>query len=118
VTLALRELADRGIVVRRPDRSWLLVTDRPTLPTNAPEPATPPTLSTISLPEQRHDVQPWDPVARRELLDTAARMRARQTQQERTLAENLRRYHEVQERSRELRVAFARYRRARELPPL
>jgi len=116
ITLALKALADRGVVARRPDRSWLLVATRPTLPTSGlirdapplPEPA-PLTVPALS--------RPWQPDARRDLLDTTSRMHAAHAEQGSRHAANLRRYQEARDHSRRLREAVVSQRDRRALDP-
>ncbi|HMJ36540.1 MAG TPA: helix-turn-helix domain-containing protein [Baekduia sp.] len=104
ITLALKAMADRGIVARRPDRTWLLVAPEPSLPTEgligaAPRlPAFP--AATIT-PVIRKE--PWEPEARRELLATASRVRALHAEQGQRLAANRQRYEQTRAHSRELR---------------
>ncbi|HEY4094222.1 MAG TPA: Crp/Fnr family transcriptional regulator [Baekduia sp.] len=115
ITLALKALADRGVVARRPDRSWLLVADAPTLPSARAvrEPPPLPALPVVSITATEIEQPAWQPDARRELLATASRMRARHGEQGHRHAANLRRYEEARVRSRELREAIARQRELR-----
>jgi CRP/FNR family cyclic AMP-dependent transcriptional regulator len=104
ITLALKALADRGIVARRPDRTWLLVAPRPSLPTNGtirPAPALPEVPAAALGPIK--PMPAWEPAARRELLATAGRMRAVHAEQGARLAANRSRYEQTRARSRELR---------------
>jgi hypothetical protein len=113
ITLALKALADRGIVVRRPDRSWLLVAREPSLPTGVPIRPAPSLPAVAAVPVASAERQPpWEAAARRELLDTAGRMRALHAEQGRRLAANQRRYEETRARSRELRETVERRRPA------
>ncbi|MDX6703984.1 MAG: family transcriptional regulator, cyclic receptor protein [Baekduia sp.] len=110
ITLALGELAERGVVSRRPDRTWLLVSRRPTLPTGDPGPLAPP-LTAVSAPAGDPLGGPtWRPPALAELMDTARRMREAHDDQERRLAANLARYQEAREHSQALREAVAQRR--------
>jgi CRP/FNR family cyclic AMP-dependent transcriptional regulator len=116
ITLALKALADRGVVARRPDRSWLLVASAPTLPTDLAirdAPLLPVMEPTAIEPPRR----PWQPDARRELLDATGRMRTQHDEQGTRHAANLQRYEEARARSRELREAVAQQRASRRSNP-
>jgi len=117
ITLALKALADRAIVVRRPDRSWLLVAPAPTLPGTLAIREPPPLRALAAVPitatAAAPPSEPWQPDARRELLATASRMRAHHAEQGRRHAANLRRYEEARRQSRALRESVARQRELR-----
>jgi hypothetical protein len=111
ITLALKTLADRGILTRRPDRSWLLVARRPSLPSDvAIRPAPPLPAIAPAPPVAPAPRQPWEPAARRELLAIAGRTRAANAEQGRRLAANRARYEETRARSRSLRATVERRR--------
>jgi CRP/FNR family cyclic AMP-dependent transcriptional regulator len=114
ITLALKDLTDRGIVARRPDRTWLLVAIEPSLPSDlAIRPAPPlPVLAPVTAsPAARPPA--WGPAARHALLRTAVQLREQHAEQGARLDAGRRRYEAVRTRSRELRglVADARDRR-------
>jgi CRP-like cAMP-binding protein len=118
ITLALKALADRGIVVRRPDRTWLLVTREPTLPAHRPVGPSPPMPAVVAtaVPQQRdreQERQHWRPEAGHELIEAARRMRDEHAAQGRRLAVNLADYEEARARSRVLRDTVARQRELR-----
>jgi CRP/FNR family cyclic AMP-dependent transcriptional regulator len=115
ITLALKARADRGVVVRRPDRSWLLVAPKPTLPGHLPAHPAPPMPAMAGAAEPQLDPEPWQPDARRELLDIAGRMRAQHAEQGRRLAANRARYEEICTQSRELRDTVGRQHALRRL---
>lgn len=115
ITLALRDLADRGILTRRPDRTWLLVARQPTLAHNGPPGTAPPLVALASTSQDvlGPDRSAWQLEARRELVDTAERLRAQHVARSEELAANLERFAEVRARSQELRARLARQREER-----
>jgi CRP/FNR family cyclic AMP-dependent transcriptional regulator len=118
ITLALSDLADRGIVTRRPDRTWLLHGTGPTLPAEEHDVPTAPLLAPIAAPASAPSVEPWQPAARRELLDTAARIRAGHTEQQRRLADSLRNAERLRAHSTNLRRSLDAQRQERDGLPI
>jgi CRP/FNR family cyclic AMP-dependent transcriptional regulator len=115
ISLALSALAERGLVMRRPDGSWLVIADRPTLAPNdddgAPLPVTP--LPAPEAVPMRHAPEPWLPAVREELLATARRVADEHVRAaERVSADRLR-YQATRQRSEQLRAEAARQRAER-----
>jgi hypothetical protein len=115
ITLALTELAERGVLIRRPDRTWLLTAAAPTLAGGDHQPAAAPLPSLAATADPppaalRADPPLWQPDARAELLQTAIRMNHEHAQRRHRLAADMARYAEVRRRSRELRADLAELR--------
>jgi CRP-like cAMP-binding protein len=111
ITLALADLADRSILVRRPDRTWLVVAEAPSLPRGG-RPAAPALRAeeapvSATLPEEASH---WEPEARAELLASAGRMFEEHRLRRARLAQSLQRAAEVCETSQALRDRFAGHR--------
>ncbi|HEU4975960.1 MAG TPA: Crp/Fnr family transcriptional regulator [Baekduia sp.] len=115
ITLALRELADRGILTRRPDRTWLLVARTPTLGPSADRPAAPPLVALSSTHDDMGAArEPWDEQEARRLLETARRMRGEHAARMRDLAGRLERFQDARTRSEELRAHVLQAREQRQ----
>jgi CRP/FNR family cyclic AMP-dependent transcriptional regulator len=114
ITLALRELAERGIISRRADRTWLLVARAPTLAPNTRREAAPPLVALATtndeIPSARRT---WSAPAQRQLLETAQRMRGEHAEWVRDLTTSFERYEDIRMRSRALRARIAQDRAAR-----
>jgi hypothetical protein len=114
ITLALSDLAERGIVTRRPDRTWLLHRETPTLPVDMHDgPAAPLLQEAIAEPVAAPALEPWQPDARRDLLETASRIRDSHGDRQRALAQSMDHARRVRARSQELRALLATQREAR-----
>jgi CRP-like cAMP-binding protein len=119
ISLALSRLAERGIVARRPDGSWLVMAAEPTLPRNAvAETAAMPVALTIDPEEHRRDDVPGaprhpppSPEVRAELLAATRRIADEHVLAAERQRTEMRRYEETRRRARSL-VAEARSTRA------
>jgi CRP/FNR family cyclic AMP-dependent transcriptional regulator len=116
ISLALRELAERGIVARRPDGSWLLAAQSPSLAPSDHEQA--PMIVARAAPDttgpDRPGRPPWHPGARQELLHTTQRIAAEQMLIGQQISVDRKRYAETRRRSQDLRRRVASDRRGRE----
>jgi hypothetical protein len=120
VSLALIQLAEREVLIRRPDRSWLLIGPRPPAP--APRPAAAPTLVAIAaaaptetLPAADGEpLEAWLPAMRSELLSAVTQAREQHISEQSRLTANLRLYREARVRSEALRAQSVREREIRE----
>lgn len=114
ISLALTTLAERGIVTRRRDGSWLLVASAPSLAPNDPVPAV------VPIVQSADDLMPsptlptaWRPEARDELLAVVRRVAQEHAAAiERTTVDHAR-YEETRRNSAALRDRTARERRSR-----
>jgi CRP-like cAMP-binding protein len=106
ITLALADLAERGVLVRHPDRTWLLPAHSPSLPANGPT-EEPPVLE----PRLTQPHPPWRTIATSQDTDVLDLRTARENQR-RELETELARARAICERSKELHEAILR-RRAR-----
>src|SRR4051812_8363951 len=116
ISLALTTLAERGTVTRHPDGSWLVVAERPSLPPHDQDGAPPP-VGLTDAAEAPAEHEPWQSVAREELLASTRRLRAEHEAAVRRVTAGRLRYAETRERSEWLRreAALARERRWAEL---
>jgi CRP/FNR family cyclic AMP-dependent transcriptional regulator len=116
ISLALRDLTDRGIVARRPDGSWLLAARTPSLAPSVHEQA--PMIVARAAPDPSGPEAPerpaWQLSARQELLRTTQRIAAEQMLIEQQTSVNHGRYAETRRRSQDLRQRVASDRRSRE----
>jgi CRP/FNR family transcriptional regulator, cyclic AMP receptor protein len=117
ISLALAQLAERGILERRADGSWLLTARAPTLPRDDGDGdgAGPPPLS-WSLPASGPPPEPasarraWAGAARAELLETTRRVRAEHHAVAQRVRADGERYAATRRRSQELREQAERAR--------
>lgn len=116
ISLALRDLAERGIVARRPDGSWLLAARTPSLAPSDHEHA--PMIVARAAPDPIVPEAPerplWHPSARQELLRTTQRLAAEQALIGQQISVDGGRYAETRRRSQDLRQRVANDRRSRE----
>jgi hypothetical protein len=116
ISLALRDLAERGVVARRPDGSWLLTAAGPSLAPSDHEQA--PTLLARTAPSAtvplRSEHRPWHPGARQELLATTQRIAAEHSLIAQQISVDHERYAETRRRSGDLRRRAANDRQRRE----
>jgi CRP-like cAMP-binding protein len=116
ISLALRDLAERGLVARRPDGSWLLAAQTPSLAPSDHEHA--PMIVAHAAPDHPGPQSPerasWHRSARQELLRTTQRIAAEQTLIEQQISVDHGHYAETRRRSRDLRQRVASDRRSRE----
>ncbi|HET6505427.1 MAG TPA: Crp/Fnr family transcriptional regulator [Baekduia sp.] len=115
ISLALTALAERGIVTRLRDGSWLLVARTPTLAPNdaAPAPMAP-IARTPEHPKAPVVAVAWLPQARDELLATTRRIGSEHAATARRVAADHARYEQTRRASEALRRRTARERRERE----
>jgi hypothetical protein len=119
ITLALTELADRGVLVRRPDRTWLIIARDSTLPLNSGDDAIP----KLELRAQADDRAQaametrWSAQAGRELVAEVRQQRQTFAARRERLRQDLARYAEVRDRSRELRDEILRRRSDQSVEP-
>jgi CRP-like cAMP-binding protein len=121
ISLALSDLAERGIVARSPDGTWMLTAREPSLPhgeggppavpTSAPPPIALVREPAAAAPAPEH--HPWMPAARAELLATAERVSAEHAVATARVDDDRDRYEQTRSRSRALREQTAREREAR-----
>jgi CRP/FNR family cyclic AMP-dependent transcriptional regulator len=118
ISLALRDLADRGIVARRPDRSWLLTAQGPSLPPSDHQQA--PTIVARTAPARpaRPEHRPWPSGARQELLATTQRIAADHTLIAQRISVDRARYAETRRISQDLRRQAESDRRSRKVARL
>jgi hypothetical protein len=112
ITLALSELAERGVLVRHPDRTWMITADGCTLPAGGP-PTEAPALELHAGPEEAPTTAPLPQSSRdagHELAGNVHELRASGVLRRLQLEEDLARYAETRARSRELRRALDGYR--------
>jgi CRP-like cAMP-binding protein len=116
ISLALATLAERGIVTRRRDGSWLLVAGRPTLAPNADAPAAvaPIAQSAEALMPPPIATRAWMPDTRDELLATARRVAHEHVVAVQRTSTDFARYEQTRRESQALRRRTASERRARE----
>jgi hypothetical protein len=113
ISLALAELAERGVLLRRPDRTWLIIAGSVTLPDNGRDDRLP-ALEAQSPGPQTPAVTPaetWTPDAGRELIESVQRMRAGYMTQRRRLESDLERAAVLRRHSEELLEAIRERRR-------
>jgi CRP/FNR family cyclic AMP-dependent transcriptional regulator len=118
ISLALRDLAERGVVARRSDGSWLLTAVSPTLapsdhgqaPTLLARTAPVPAPAGSVHPEHR----PWHPGARQELLATTQRMASEHSLTAQRISVDHERYAATRRFSQDLRRRAADARESRE----
>lgn len=118
ISLALAQLAERDIIVRRDDGTWLITAAEPTLATPPAEDSSrpvPPLAVALPAPEPVHAQTPlWPSAVRTELLRTARNALADHREAlARTRADALR-YEETRERSRRIRDEAIRARARRD----
>jgi CRP/FNR family transcriptional regulator, cyclic AMP receptor protein len=117
ITLALSRLAERGVVTRRADGSWLMTATAPTLPANEQADAPMPVAVPLDRGQDDDDVVPrspvWSPQLREELLAAARRAREEHMLAAERAAAEQRRYEETRERARALVAEARRTREAR-----
>jgi CRP/FNR family cyclic AMP-dependent transcriptional regulator len=116
ISLALRDLAERGIVTRRPDGSWLLAASSPSLAPSDHQHA--PTIvartALVTADPAPPAYRPWHPDARQELRATTQRIAAEQTLITQRISVDRERYAETRRLSQDLRRRAATDRRSRE----
>lgn len=115
ISLALTTLAERGIVTRRRDGSWLLVAEAPSLAPNDPVPE-----AVAPIVRSAEDLMPppalpsaWMPEAREELLATARRVAQEHAAAVERTAGDFARYEQTRRDSEALRRRTEQERRAR-----
>jgi CRP/FNR family cyclic AMP-dependent transcriptional regulator len=118
ISLALTQLAARGVVSRRDDGTWLVTAATPSLETVPAGPAAePPPPLAVALPLAEPPVAPpalgWPPAVRDELLATARRAVAEQRAARVRLRIDAARYEETRARSRAIRAEAQRVRALR-----
>jgi CRP/FNR family cyclic AMP-dependent transcriptional regulator len=115
ISLALRDLAERGVVARRPDGSWLLTAVSPTLAPSDHGQA--PTLVARTAPAPDGPVlverRPWQSDSRQELLATTQRIAAEHSLIAQQISVDHERYAETRRLSQDLRVRAANARQSR-----
>jgi hypothetical protein len=115
ISLALAALAEREIVIRQPDGSWLIVAHEPSLGSDAaPEPS--PMIAPTAPPEPTNVVAPpsWGPAEREALLATARQAGDAFVLATERLLSDRHRFEATRRRSRELREQAVRERAGRE----
>jgi CRP-like cAMP-binding protein len=116
ISLALTALAEREIVIRQPDGSWLIVAREPSLamPT-APEPAPLVARTAPPMPPPYPSApDPWAPATRAAVLASARQASSSYLLATERVANDRMRFEETRRRSRELRELAARERAERE----
>jgi CRP/FNR family cyclic AMP-dependent transcriptional regulator len=105
ISLALRDLADRGIVARRPDGSWLLAAQRPSLlpSDHGHAPALVARTAPVAAGPVRPEHRPWHPGARQELLATTQRIAAEHVLIAQRISMDRERYAQTRRLSQDLR---------------
>jgi CRP-like cAMP-binding protein len=117
ISLALTALAERGVVTRRGDGSWLIVARAPSasLAAESGPPAPPVVVATVS-DAPAPPPGDWLPGARSELLASAKRIRLEHAAAAERLTAERERFAATRERSRVLREQAAAARRAGRAP--
>jgi CRP-like cAMP-binding protein len=113
ISLALTALAERDILTRRRDGTWLLVAAAPTLPTNRTAAPAPPIAVADATPDALVAPRPWQAAAREELLATARLAEQRHAAAAARTEADRHRYRATRDRSQELRERTARERAER-----
>jgi CRP/FNR family cyclic AMP-dependent transcriptional regulator len=115
ISLALAALAERQILRRDADGSWLLLGERPSMTAGrAPAAAGARAVSRTAPPIVEPSHEPWLPAARRELLAAAQRAAEDHTRAAARVAADRERYEQTRAHSRALREQAARTRRAQD----
>jgi CRP/FNR family cyclic AMP-dependent transcriptional regulator len=114
ITLALTELAERGVLVRHPDRTWMIIARTSTLPSADRESQPAPLDLRAGLEERFAPARPmtprWSPDAAQELMTNVRELRRSATERRRQFDDDLARYAETRERSQQLRALLAEHR--------
>lgn len=113
ISLALAALAERGIVMRHRDGSWLLVAKAPTLPPNERQAVAAP-IARSAVESVPAPASAWVLDARQELLATTRRVAREHAAAVERMAVDLDRFERTRRASRALRLRTAGERRARE----
>jgi CRP/FNR family cyclic AMP-dependent transcriptional regulator len=116
ISLALGALAEREIVIREPDGSWLIVAAEPSLVAHAGAGGAP-LVQRIPSPEPAPAApgpDPWGPARREGLMATARRANDSYMSAARRVLDDRVRFEATRRRSRELRTRAARERAARQ----
>jgi DNA-binding transcriptional ArsR family regulator len=115
ITLALRDLSERGIVVRHRDGTWMIAAREPTLSRSGQSAAPPPVIALADAPAAFTVIEhrPWMPDARAEMLATADRAKADHAAVATRVNADQERYARTREQSRLLRDRAIRDREAR-----